>query len=60
MTLSDITENSKDEESGNEVKERLKVLISLSFTAGSRSMCLKLNVDLRKTLAFLIFYNLFL
>lgn len=31
---------------GNEVRGRLKVLISLSFIAESQSICLKLNMDL--------------
>ena len=31
---------------GNEVRGRLKVLISLSLIAESQSICLKLNMDL--------------
>lgn len=41
----------------NEVRGRLKVLISLSFIAESQSICLKLNMDLIffLNLAFLFF-----
>ena len=39
----------------NEVRRRLKVLISLSLIAESQSICLKLNMDLFFNLTFLIF-----